>query len=443
MELLAEQDAGAQELLVEERAVLAEAASRLLTLANTDCSQFGREEFADHTIDLVATAQLALAVSGGFVSVGEQTACSLTKGESSMVAALNTGCRISRRHGSQLDLIGSAAGRYPIFYSALLAGRITAAHIEVVHRVWRRIDRFQFNSAESDLCDLAGMCTPEEFADYLARWENHADEDEGLERFLEQQAKQHFQYGFDVFGSVHYSGAVGPEHAEPFIDTIETQAHQHKTAADLPSQALGHAVVELVLNPDGKYRAHLEVLTPENPTGSGHHRSEMITDRDDDEERRAVQAVWKAQSKLARLRARNVGRRTVPDPHDLGFSAIDAPRTARGTYLPPVIVERMRVDGARIRIHVVDRDGNIAKDRVGGRHFGEVQKRLIRLRDNRCRQPGCRRTTCEYDHIEPHEHGGQTLISNGQLLCRFHHRWKHRNDPHGSRIFNDSPIRLE
>ena len=444
MGLLAGRINESEELLSEERSVLATVGAALQFLAEVDCTGFSREQFADHTIELVAVSQMAMAASAGFVAVGEETACALTKGEASMTAALNSGCRISRRTGTQLDLVGSAPGRYPAFYAAVLAGRITAAHIEVVHRVWRRIDRHQFNAAEADLCDLACMCTPEEFGVYLAEWENHADEDAALDRFLEQQAKQHFQYGFDVFGSVHYSGTVGPEHAEPFVETIETEAKNHRSDDNLPSQALGAGLVELVLSPDGKYRAHLEVLVPQHhpprPTGLG--GTEAATDPEDRDECDAVRAVNQARFDLANTRARAMARQTVPDPTDRSFSGVRTPRTARGTLIPPAIAKQMKASGARVREHVVDTDGNIAGDRHTGRHFNTNQKRLIRLRDSRCRQPGCRRTVCEYDHVDPVDDEGLTLITNGQLLCRRHHRFKHRNDPGPNRPtqFDDSPL---
>ena len=173
-------------------------------------------------------------------------------------------------------------------------------------------------------------------------------------------------------------------------------------------------VVELVLNPDGQYRARLEIVKPEESNALTFRDSGSTADR-------------------------------LPNPADLGFSTIYWPRTARGTLIPPAIVDRIRATGARVRTHRLNRAGNIIGDTDGGRHFGEIQKRMIRLRDNRCRHAGCRRTarTCQYDHVEPYERGGPTLIANGQLLCRFHHRWKHRHDSMGSRIFDDSPVQLE
>ncbi|MFW2383088.1 MAG: DUF222 domain-containing protein, partial [Acidimicrobiales bacterium] len=249
--------------LAVERAVMLTATHTLERLSRVDCTGFSREQIADHTVAMVTAAERIRAVSARFMAVSESRASALTKGSRSMTALVNTSCGVTRRQGTTMDLIGSAPDRYALFYQALLEGRIGPGHIEVLHPVWRRVDRHQFNTAEQALVDLAELCTPEEFADYLARWRNHADEDSALDEYIANQAAQHFQYGFDLFGNVHYSGTVGPEHAEPFVETIETEAPKHRSGLNKPSQALGDALVELVLNPDGKYRAHLEILKPE------------------------------------------------------------------------------------------------------------------------------------------------------------------------------------
>ena len=399
--------------LAIERAIMLAAARALEELSLEDCAGFSREQIADHTVAMVTAVERARVVTSRFMALSETGASALTKGARSMTALVNDRCGVTRRQGSLMDLIGSAPNRYVLFYQALLEGRIGPGHIEVLHPVWRKVDREHFNASERALVDLAQRCTPEEFADYLAQWRSHADENTALHEYIANQAAQHCRYGFDLFGNVHYSGTVGPEHAEPFVETIETEAANHKTGTKKPSQARGDAVVELILNPDGKYRAHLEVLVPEHHAALSFGAASSVTE-------------------------------PIPDPHDRGFSKVYWPRTASGTLIPPVIVERMRANGARVTEHEVNGDGDITRDLPGTRHFGEVQKRLIRLRDNRCQHPGCRRRsrTCEYDHIEPAEHGGPTLIRNGQLLCRFHHRWKHRNDRglHRPTIFDDKPL---
>ncbi|MGI9610103.1 MAG: HNH endonuclease [Acidimicrobiia bacterium] len=402
--------------LAAERAVADVAAATLLRLAHIDTTEFSTEQLAEHSLEMVRASDRARTVGARFMAYADANAASLTKGAHTMSGLANSECGMSRRQGAALNLLGTAPDRYPRFYIALLEGRIGPGHIEVLHPAWKKIDKHQFNTCEQQLVELAELCTPEEFADHLAQWRCLADEDAALDEYIANLAKQHFQYGFDLFGNAHYSGTVGPEHAEPFIDTIEGNATTQRERGAKPSETLGRAIVELVLNPDGKYRARLEVLVPEGRGSLTHH------DRGDAEEIPS----------------------SFPDPFDRGFSAIGWPRTARGTLIPPTIVSEMRAKAAKVTEHEVDTDGNIANDRPAGRHFTAVQKRLIRLRDNHCKHAGCRTaiSRCEYDHVEPHEHGGSTIIRNGQALCRFHHRFKHRGEPGPNRptIFDDRPL---
>lgn len=52
---------------------------------------------------------------------------------------------------------------------------------------------------------------------------------------------------------------------------------------------------------------------------------------------------------------------------------------------------------------------------------------FLRLRDEHCRMPGCRRIPelTEFDHIDPWGTGGATAADNAQLLCRRHQIYKH------------------
>ena len=56
----------------------------------------------------------------------------------------------------------------------------------------------------------------------------------------------------------------------------------------------------------------------------------------------------------------------------------------------------------------------------------------IRQRDQTCRFPGCDQPPqrCDIHHCTPWEHGGQTTITNGILLCRHHHTFIHANNWH-------------
>ncbi|RBY79245.1 HNH endonuclease [Blastococcus sp. TF02-09] len=55
-----------------------------------------------------------------------------------------------------------------------------------------------------------------------------------------------------------------------------------------------------------------------------------------------------------------------------------------------------------------------------------AQRRLVTVRDRRCRMPGCGRRagTCDIDHGHPYADGGPTACENLCCLCRRHHRIK-------------------
>jgi hypothetical protein len=69
--------------------------------------------------------------------------------------------------------------------------------------------------------------------------------------------------------------------------------------------------------------------------------------------------------------------------------------------------------------------------------------RFVRLRDRRCRFPGCRTRArcCDLDHQVPHPHGS-TTHDNLACLCEHHHRlshqapgWRLRRDPDGTLVW--------
>ncbi len=54
-------------------------------------------------------------------------------------------------------------------------------------------------------------------------------------------------------------------------------------------------------------------------------------------------------------------------------------------------------------------------------------RRAVTIRDQGCIFPGCDRPPghCDIHHCRPWEHGGETKIDNGALLCRMHHTFLH------------------
>ncbi|WP_436793599.1 HNH endonuclease signature motif containing protein [Actinospongicola halichondriae] len=77
--------------------------------------------------------------------------------------------------------------------------------------------------------------------------------------------------------------------------------------------------------------------------------------------------------------------------------------------------------------------------------FNKRQRRAIAARDHHCVFPGCTRVPkhCDVHHLEERHNGGPTVVSNGCLLCRFHHRllhqhhWTLRQDDDGRWVATD------
>ena len=443
-----------------EREVILRTGSELLRLAAVDPAGLSREELADLVVTLTSAAESASVMAGRYMGQGEAVAASLTKGEKSMVALVSSGSRVSRRRAQQLKRAGTIGYRFPHFHEALMEGRITTGHIDVLVTAAKLADSMSLAAAERALTALAVLCTPEEFREKLAEWVAAADPNEHLDQFLREQAKRHFSYGKDLFGNIHFSGTFEPVTGEQMINSIhDRQAELVAQGGSTTSAGTVDALVDLVLG-DKNGAANLEVICAEPDTLTIDHdepehvvvvpEGQVVHDPTPADIAAAEADRYRCIEADAFLhwyehtygpRQQTNACPPVPTVGDTGFGSIIYPRTAGGTLIPPAIVAKLARKG-RVRRHMIDADGNLTGDTAGGRRFTAIQKRMIRLRDNHCQHPGCGTPirSCEYDHTDPHHNHGPSLTHNGQPLCRFHHRYKHRNDHKGSHQFRDSPI---
>ncbi len=404
-------------LLGAERVVLAEIGALVDRVASTDLLSVSREELAEIVSEMAAESERLSAMAGRFMEVGERSACSYTKGERTMIGLVNAKGRLSRRRAASIRRAGRAVYRYPSFHAALLARQITLAHVDAMTTWAKKANTEQVRASEEALAAVAVLTTPEEFEEALRTWVAVADPHEHLDEFLRAQAKRHLHLQPDLFSNVHVTGVLDPLLGEQVMNTIlgNAQRLQAENQTLSIAQANHDALVQLVLDPDseGTVRPSLEILVP--------------ADDPDDQTGPGNQASVK-----------------TPVVGDRGFSRVCYPRTASGNLIPPAIINKL-IPHSRVRYHRLNADGSLAHDTPAQRNFTTVQRRMIRLRDNRCQHSGCRRRTCEHDHVTPWSQRGPTLVANGQLLCPFHHRWKHRNDPghHRSDLFDNSPLLIQ
>ncbi len=90
------------------------------------------------------------------------------------------------------------------------------------------------------------------------------------------------------------------------------------------------------------------------------------------------------------------------------------------------LIAQAALESSTIRRLVTDSAGCILD--AGRRHYlaSDLQKLVLRLRDQHCRFPGCNRPAerCEIDHAKPYDAGGLTDTCNLGPLCKHHHELK-------------------
>src|SRR5262249_47783985 len=85
---------------------------------------------------------------------------------------------------------------------------------------------------------------------------------------------------------------------------------------------------------------------------------------------------------------------------------------------PDTAIERIVFDGPRRIVEV----GHT-------RLFRSALRRALEIRDRRCTHPTCDvpAPRCQADHVTPWSHDGSTTLTNGQLQCAFHNRWRYQH----------------
>ncbi len=96
--------------------------------------------------------------------------------------------------------------------------------------------------------------------------------------------------------------------------------------------------------------------------------------------------------------------------------------------LDPTEIETLLCDCSISRI-ILGPDSQPLNIGDARRTFPPAIRRAIIRRDEHCRWPGCEIPPgwCEAHHVEHWEHGGDTSIANGVLLCSRHHHFLHRH----------------
>ncbi len=123
----------------------------------------------------------------------------------------------------------------------------------------------------------------------------------------------------------------------------------------------------------------------------------------------------------------------------------DGPGLAEGNFggvLDPRERERILCDASVSRIVIGPDDLPLNVGRASPAWPAAI-RRAIAVRDRHCRWPGCELPApwTDVHHVEAWEHGGETSVTNGVLLCRRHHTFLHTH-PDWTFTFDDQQLRV-
>ena len=117
------------------------------------------------------------------------------------------------------------------------------------------------------------------------------------------------------------------------------------------------------------------------------------------------------------------------------FDGLPPATLSDGSPLPPSTLARLSCDGELTRV-VFSATGAVLDVGRAQRTYSGQQRLAVIARDRSCRYPGCGAPTTlgEVHHVTSWAAGGPTSVSNGVLLCWFHHALVHRRGTRISRV---------
>ncbi len=121
---------------------------------------------------------------------------------------------------------------------------------------------------------------------------------------------------------------------------------------------------------------------------------------------------------VAQSMRREPSERSVPDRYRV---AVTVPYDVASE--PPMAT----CDATMFRV-VLNADGEVLDVGRDTPRWPRGVRRAVTIRDQGCIFPGCDRPPghCDIHHCRPWEHGGETKVDNGALLCRRHHTFLHK-----------------
>ncbi len=292
---------------------------------------------------------------------------------------------------------------FPVFAEAWSSGWLTPDHLRELAGLDNTRTHLQLIDAQEYLVDAARGCDWREFQQVCAYWLINADPDGAAPS--EQVRRNRVSYRKRPDGTVSGSFRLDALAGATFTTALDTETQRLFRAEDDEGAA-------------GRTNAQRQADALVNLMIRGHEHTAATTVVP------LVNIVMSedvAENAIARL-----GDPTIPA---LELDGRDPDRRCEfidGTPVDPRIA-LVALAVARFRRIVIDAESQVVNASVESRSFPSWMKRLLLiLARGRCRAPACDAPFAwlQADHVHPHSRGGPTNLSNGQMLCDPHNKWK-------------------
>lgn len=291
---------------------------------------------------------------------------------------------------------------FPVFARAFADGELTQRHVRELHKIDNPRVHHQLIESQETLATAARDCDFSDFVTVLAYWLNAADPD-GCEP-SEEAAKTSCSYRKHSDGSVTGRFFFDPLTGQAFRRLLDLEAQKlfredaENGVTRTSNQRQGSALINLMVR--GSQHGGDSSITPLINLVMGQELAEAI---------------------LEQL-AEDLDVSVEPDRNDLNRRC----ELDDGTPIHPRLAATALTVG-RFRRIVFDSNSLPVDIAAKARLFPSWMRQILLIRARgRCQIPGCDAPFAwlQADHVVPHSRGGPTKLSNGQILCDPHNKWK-------------------
>lgn len=278
---------------------------------------------------------------------------------------------------------------YPVAAAAQAQGEISAEHakivIDTVEKLPETVRAALEDAVEEQLVTAARTLDPRRLALVAERLLAHVDPDGKLDDAEARHRRRNAQFGRRADGSGFGSFEADLELAE-LLATVFA--------------ALGKPVPGPGGEPDQR--------------SSGQRRHDALRD--------ALQAALRAETLPSTAGCTTTVVLTgTAEQFATGTGLV---RTGTGALIPTAEANRWASSDSRFLAILTGTGDRLISHSLCQRLFSETQRLVMAARDNGCSFPGCTAPPwlCQAHHITDWAFGGKTSITNGTLLCGYHHR---------------------